>query len=111
MQQDALDNKDEPLRNDIRHLGRILGDTVREQEGEAVFEVIERVRQTAVRSARDGDLSARAELPALLDPLSRDTTQAVVRAFSYFLQLTNIAEDEHHIRRRRAYDLAGSPPR
>jgi phosphoenolpyruvate carboxylase len=112
MPPNALDsNKDEPLRNDIRHLGRILGDTVREQEGEAVFAVIERVRQTAVRFARDGDLSARAELPALLDPLSRDTTQAVVRAFSYFLQLTNIAEDEHHIRRRRAYDLAGSPPR
>ncbi len=104
-------NKDEPLRNDIRLLGRILGDTVREQEGDGVFEVIERVRQTAVRFARDGDPAARAELAAILDPLPRDTTQAVVRAFSYFLQLTNIAEDEHHIRRRRAHDLANSPPR
>jgi phosphoenolpyruvate carboxylase len=43
--------------------------------------------------------------------LPGNTTQAVVRAFSYFLQLANIAEDEHHIRRRRAHDLAGSPPR
>lgn len=103
--------KDEPLRNDIRLLGRILGNTVREQEGEAVFDVVERVRQTAIRFARDGDPAARAELAALLDPLPRDTTQAVVRAFSYFLQLANIAEDEHHIRRRRAHDLAGSPPR
>lgn len=111
MQQDALDNKDEPLRNDIRLLGRILGDTVREQEGDSVFEIVERVRQTAVRFARDGDPAARNELAALLDPLPRDTTQAVVRAFSYFLQLANIAEDEHHIRRRRAYDLAKSPPR
>ena len=111
MQQDALDNKDEPLRNDIRLLGRILGDTVREQEGDSVFELVERVRQTAVRFARDGDPAARNELAALLDPLPRDTTQAVVRAFSYFLQLANIAEDEHHIRRRRAYDLAKSPPR
>jgi phosphoenolpyruvate carboxylase len=112
----ALDtDKDEPLRNDIRLLGRILGDTVREQEGDAIFDIVERVRQTAVRFARDGDPDAgkttRAELAALLDPLSRDTTQAVVRAFSYFLQLANIAEDEHHIRRRRAHDLAGSPPR
>ena len=112
----ALDtNKDEPLRNDIRLLGRILGDTVREQEGDAIFDIVERVRQTAVRFARDGDpdmgKATRAELAALLDPLSRDTTQAVVRAFSYFLQLVNIAEDEHHIRRRRAHDLAGSPPR
>jgi phosphoenolpyruvate carboxylase len=112
MSQNTLDtNKDEPLRNDIRLLGRILGDTVREQEGEAVFDIVERVRQTAVRFARDGDPAARAELASLLDPLPRDTTQSVVRAFSYFLQLANIAEDEHHIRRRRAHDLAGSPPR
>ncbi len=103
--------KDEPLRTDIRLLGRILGDTVREQEGDTVYEIIEQVRQTAVRFARDGDPAARDELAALLDPLPRDTTQAVVRAFSYFLQLANIAEDEHHIRRRRAHDLAGSPPR
>ncbi|QLQ26779.1 MAG: phosphoenolpyruvate carboxylase [Dechloromonas sp.] len=104
-------DKEEPLRADIRLLGRILGDTVREQEGSAVFEIVERVRQTAVRFARDGDPAARAELAALLDPLPRNTTQAVVRAFSYFLQLANIAEDEHHVRRRRAHDLAGSPPR
>ena len=103
--------KDEPLRNDIRLLGRLLGDTVREQEGDTVFDIVENVRQTAIRFARDGDPASRAELSALLDPLPRDTTQAVVRAFSYFLQLANIAEDEHHIRRRRAYDLAGSPPR
>ena len=112
MPENALDSiKDEPLRTDIRHLGRILGDTVREQEGDTVFAIIERVRQTAVSFARNGDPAARAELASLLDPLPRDTTQAVVRAFSYFLQLANIAEDEHHIRRRRAHDLAGSPPR
>ena len=112
MPPDTLDsNKNEPLRTDIRLLGRALGDTVREQEGDEVFEIVERVRQTAVRFAREGDPAARAELATLLDPLSRDTTQTVVRAFSYFLQLANIAEDEHHIRRRRAYDLAGSPPR
>ncbi len=112
MQTNPLDHgKDEPLRDDIRLLGRILGDTVREQEGEAVFDIVERVRQTAIRFARSGDPSSRDELAALLDPLPRDTTQAVVRAFSYFLQLANIAEDEHHIRRRRAHDLVGSPPR
>jgi hypothetical protein len=105
-------NKDEPMRNDrIRLLGRLLGDTVREQEGDAVFDIVEKVRQTAVSFARNGDPASRAELAALLDPLPRDTTQAVVRAFSYFLQLANIAEDEHHIRRRRAHDLVGSPPR
>ena len=104
-------SKDEPLRHDIRLLGRLLGDTVREQEGEDTFAIVEQVRQTAVRFARDGDPATRSELAALLDPLPRETTQAVVRAFSYFLQLANIAEDEHHVRRRRAHDLAGSPPR
>ncbi len=103
--------KETPLRNDIRLLGRILGDTVRAQEGNAIYEMIERVRQTAVRFARDGDPAARDDLATLLDALPRDSTQAVVRAFSYFLQLANIAEDEHHIRRRRAYDLADSPAR
>ncbi|WP_306603387.1 phosphoenolpyruvate carboxylase [Azonexus sp.] len=112
MHREAHDaNKDEPLRNDIRLLGRLLGDTVRDQEGDSVFDIVEKVRQTAIRFARDGDPASRDELAALLDPLPRDTTQTVVRAFSYFLQLANIAEDEHHIRRRRAHDLAGSPPR
>ena len=72
----AESNKDEPLRDDIRLLGRILGDTVREQEGESVFDIVERVRQTAVRFARDGDPAARNELAALLDPLPRDTTKS-----------------------------------
>ncbi|WP_374328384.1 phosphoenolpyruvate carboxylase [Azonexus sp.] len=103
--------KDEPLRNDIRLLGRLLGDTVRDQEGDSIFAIVEKVRQTAIQFARDGDPASRAELAALLDPLPRDTTQAVVRAFSYFLQLANIAEDEHHIRRRRAHDLVAAPPR
>ncbi|MFZ1445324.1 MAG: phosphoenolpyruvate carboxylase, partial [Candidatus Dechloromonas phosphoritropha] len=87
-------DKEEPLRADIRLLGRILGNTVREQEGAEAFEIVERVRQTTVRFARDGGPAAHAELAALLDPLARGTTQVVVRAFSYFLQLANIAEDE-----------------
>ncbi|MGB5012319.1 MAG: phosphoenolpyruvate carboxylase, partial [Candidatus Dechloromonas phosphoritropha] len=82
-------DKEEPLRADIRLLGRILGNTVREQEGAEAFEIVERVRQTAVRFARDGGPAAHAELAALLDPLARGTTQVVVRAFSYFLQLAN----------------------
>ncbi|MBK6869418.1 MAG: phosphoenolpyruvate carboxylase [Burkholderiales bacterium] len=104
-------DKEWPLREDIRLLGRILGDTLRQQEGEPLFERVEQVRRTAVRFARHGAPEARAELAALLDPLTEEQAQVVVRAFSYFLQLANIAEDEHHVRRRRAHDLAGSPPR
>ncbi|MBC7455980.1 MAG: phosphoenolpyruvate carboxylase, partial [Massilia sp.] len=103
-------DKDAPLKEDIRLLGRVLGDVLREQEGEAVFDVIETIRQTAVRFRREDDAAAGKELTTLLAKLSREQTISVVRAFSYFSHLANIAEDCHHIRRRRAHVLAGSAP-
>ncbi|HEY0570207.1 MAG TPA: phosphoenolpyruvate carboxylase, partial [Enterovirga sp.] len=104
------DGQDEPLREDIRLLGRILGDIVREQEGEAVFEIVERIRQTSVRFHRDHDAPARRELEAILDALSDDQKSKIIRAFSSFSHLANIAEDQHHIRRMRAHAVAGSAP-
>lgn len=104
-------DKDAPLREDIRLLGRLLGDTVRDQQGEAAFELIEHIRRNSVRFRRDDDVAARRELEDVLDALSRDQTNQVVRAFSYFSHLANIAEDQHHIRRTRAHLIAGSPPR
>jgi len=103
-------DKDLPLREDIRFLGRLLGESLREQEGEAAFDVVETIRQTAVRFRRENDRAAGAELDRLLKRLSRDQTNSVVRAFSYFSHLANIAEDQHHNRRRRVHALAGSPP-
>jgi phosphoenolpyruvate carboxylase len=103
--------KDLPLRDDIRLLGRILGDTVREQQGEAVFAVVERIRQTSVRFHRDQDDAARRELEATLNSLSRGQATHVIRAYSFFSHLANIAEDQHHIRRTRAHALAASVPR
>ena len=105
------EDKDAPLREDIRLLGRVLGDTVRDQQGEAAYDLIERIRQTSVRFRRDDDRAARAELEGILDALSREQTIQVVRAFSYFSHLSNIAEDQHHIRRTRAYAMAGAAPR
>lgn len=102
--------KDQPLKEDIRFLGRLLGDVLREQEGAAAFETVETIRQTAVRFRRDGDRQAEQELDRLLKTLSRDQTTSVVRAFSYFSHLANIAEDQHHNRRRRVHALAGSSP-
>lgn len=106
----AAGDKDLPLRDDIRFLGRLLGDVLREQEGEAAFDIVETIRQTAVRFRRENDRAAAAELDRLLKRLSRDQTNQVVRAFSYFSHLANIAEDQHHNRRRRVHALAGSPP-
>ncbi|MBX3617523.1 phosphoenolpyruvate carboxylase [Nitrosomonas sp.] len=106
---DAVDDKDLPLREDIRFLGRMLGDTLREQEGDDAFELVENIRQTAIRFHRDEDPTARQQLEVLLRRLSDDDSLPVVRAFSYFSLLSNIAEDVHHNRRRRAHLRAGSP--
>jgi phosphoenolpyruvate carboxylase len=105
-----ISSKDVPLREDIRLLGRILGDTLREQEGEATFELVETVRRAAVRFRKTQDERDRLELEQMLDALTPRETLAVVRAFSYFSQLSNIAEDLHHNRRRRAHLKAKSQP-
>jgi len=104
-------DKDLPLREDIRLLGRLLGDCVRNQEGEQTFDIVENIRQTSIRFYRDDDEPAKLELENVLDGLNPEQAVQVVRAFSYFSHLANIAEDQHHIRRVRAHDIAGDQPR
>ena len=93
---------DARLREDIRLLGRILGDTVRDQEGADVFDLVERIRQTSIRFHRDEDRLARRELETILDSMSISETVRIVRAFSYFSHLANIAEDQNNIRQMRS---------
>ncbi len=102
--------EDTRLRNDIRLLGRILGDTVRDQEGADVFDLVERIRQTSIRFHRDDDKPARRELELILDSMSTSQTVRIVRAFSYFSHLANIAEDQNNIRQMRARSKAGGMP-
>jgi phosphoenolpyruvate carboxylase len=104
-------DKDGPLIDDIRRLGRLLGDTLREQEGEPAFALVENIRQLSVRFHRDEDVSARRMLEELLGTLSAHRAVQVIRAFCYFSHLANIAEDVHHVRRTRAHAISGSPPR
>src|SRR6266702_616823 len=105
------DAEDARLRTDIRLLGRILGDTVRDQEGADVFDLVERIRQTSIRFHRDDDQPARRELEVILDSMSISQTLRIVRAFSYFSHLANIAEDQNNIRQMRARTGAGGAPR
>lgn len=105
------DEKDLPLRYDIRLLGRILGDTVRDREGAATFEAIERIRRTALRFHRDADAGARHELETLIAEQPNEQATRIIRAFGYFSHLANIAEDQHHIRRTRIRAIQGAPPR
>jgi len=108
---DTTPAKDIPLRDDIRLLGRLLGDTIREQEGESVFDIVERIRQTSIRFHREEDEGAQRELQTTLNSLSRGRTNQIIRAYSYFSHLSNLAEDQHHVRRSRAHMMAKSGPR
>src|SRR5947207_10053966 len=105
-------DRERALRDDIRLVGRVLGNTIRQQEGEAVFATVERIRQLSLAFRREGEASARRELEATLNALSQDRTIEVVRAFSYFSHLANIAEDRNQIRAIRAQqdEGAAAPP-
>lgn len=106
-----MPEKDAPLRYDIRLLGRILGDTVRAQEGDAAFELVERIRRTGVEFHRDAEEVARRVLQEIMGGLPTRVAIRVIRAFGYFSHLANIAEDQHHIRRTRAHAMTGAPAR
>ncbi|MGQ3168161.1 MAG: phosphoenolpyruvate carboxylase [Hydrogenophaga sp.] len=100
-------DKDQPLIDDIRFLGRILGDVIREQEGQAAYDLIEQIRQLSVAFRRHADESADKALKKLLKGLSGNRAVSVIRAFTYFSHLANLAEDRHHIRRRAVHERAG----
>ncbi len=99
--------KNRPLVEDIRLLGRILGDVIREQEGREGYELVERIRQLSVAYRLKQDAGAGKALDRLLKNLSSDQTVSVIRAFSYFSHLANIAEDRHHVRRREHHERQG----
>ena len=104
----AAPDKDQPLINDIRLLGRLLGDVIREHEGVAIYELIEQIRQLSVAYRRQADHAADRQLKKLLKGLTDDQAVSVIRAFTYFSHLANLAEDRHHIRRREVHERAGS---
>jgi phosphoenolpyruvate carboxylase len=91
-----------PLRYDIRLLGRILGNTIRLQEGDDVFDLVEHIRRTGVQFHRNADEAARRELQSIMSGLPTDQAVRIIRAFGHFSHLANIAEDQHQIRHTRA---------
>ena len=98
----------EPMREDIRLLGAILGDTVREQNGEAVFDLVERARVESFR-VRRSEID-RAQLATLFDGIDIHQAIPVIRAFTHFALLANVGEDIHRERRRTVHVAAGEPP-
>src|SRR3954467_11707282 len=98
----------EPMREDIRLLGTILGDTVREQNGEEVFDLVERARVESFR-VRRSEID-RAQLAGMFDDIDIRQAIPVIRAFTHFALLANVAEDIHRERRRAIRVAAGEPP-
>ncbi|MCA4724281.1 phosphoenolpyruvate carboxylase [Mycolicibacterium fortuitum] len=98
----------EPMREDIRLLGAILGDTVREQNGDEVFDLVERARVESFR-VRRSEID-RAELADLFSGIDIRYAIPVIRAFTHFALLANVAEDIHRERRRAVHVAAGEPP-
>ncbi len=98
------------LREDIRLLGRLLGDTLRGHEGDELFDTVEDIRRTAIEFRRHGDPKVRAALARKLDGLEIEAAISVVRAFTYFSHLSNIAEDRHRNRIHREACLGGDGP-
>ena len=98
----------EPMREDIRLLGSILGDTVRDQNGDAVFDLVERARVESFR-VRRSEID-RGELADLFRDVDVHQAIPVIRAFTHFALLANVAEDIHRERRRAIHEAAGEPP-
>ncbi|MBA2664981.1 MAG: phosphoenolpyruvate carboxylase [Bradymonadaceae bacterium] len=90
------------LRDDVRLLGSLLGETLKEQVGEALFAVVERVRILSKQAHRKQGEDFH-ELRAVLASLPDEEAVQVARAFAQFLTLANIAEQHHRVRRRRQY--------
>ncbi len=106
LKRNSRDNE-RPLVEDIRLLGRILGDVVRQQEGAEIYELIEKIRKLSVSFRRDADHEADRALKKLLKNLPGDQAVMVIRGFTYFSHLANLAEDRHHIRRRAFHERIG----
>ena len=96
--------KDRPLVQDIRFLGSMLGDVIRQHEGESCFTLVETVRRLSVAYQRNADAAAGHALELLLRGLTPSQAVSVIRAFAYFSHLANIAEDRHRVRRRALHE-------
>jgi phosphoenolpyruvate carboxylase len=98
----TFEDKDQALRQDVRTLGAMVGELLREQGGDRLFDFVETARQRAIRR-REGNEKPGEELSGLIKNLDLDLAVEVIRAFSTYVQMVNTAEKVHRIRRRLEY--------
>jgi phosphoenolpyruvate carboxylase len=106
----GFEPKDEPLRRDINLLGRVLGQVLIEQEGRGLFDTEEEVRLLCKRLRFGFDPELDERLRQRIEGMNAGELQRIVRAFSVYFQLVNIAERYHRIRRRRQYESSPDNP-
>jgi phosphoenolpyruvate carboxylase len=106
----GFEPKDEPLRRDINLLGRILGQVIVEQEGKGLFGAEEEIRLLCKRLRFDYDPELDERLRKRVERMGAEDLGRIVRAFSVYFQLVNIAERYHRIRRRRQYESSPENP-
>ncbi|MBI3319654.1 MAG: phosphoenolpyruvate carboxylase [Candidatus Omnitrophica bacterium] len=100
-----------PLRRDVHFLGELLGQVLTQQEGQAVLDLVERIRKRSIAARRRSRHGDEAALLKLLEALELPTAVKIIRAFSVYFQLVNIAEENHRLRRKRHYEsLPGFHP-
>ncbi|MDP6993622.1 MAG: phosphoenolpyruvate carboxylase, partial [Woeseiaceae bacterium] len=98
----TFETKDQPLRDDVRILGTLVGDLLRDQGGPDLFELVENARLRSIRRREDNERPGE-ELAELVSDLDLSLAMEVIRAFSTYFQMVNTAEKVHRIRRRREY--------
>ena len=94
--------KDQALRNDVHMLGALIGDLIKEQGGQKLYDFVENARLTAIDN-RNQDAPTNNTLKDLLKNLEPVFAMEVIRSFSTYFQMANTAEKVHRIRRRRSY--------
>jgi Phosphoenolpyruvate carboxylase (EC 4.1.1.31) len=98
------------VRQDVRELGALLGDVLKEQTASDAFETVETLRKAAI-DYRDGEIDSRAELRETIDQLSPGEEGEVARAFTTYFELINLAEERERVRSVRTWIPGGHPRR
>ena len=98
----TFEYKDQALRDDVRTLGTMVGDLIREQDGDELYEIVENARLRAIRRRENNEIENE-DLASLVEGLDPELALQLIRSFSTYFQMVNTAEKVHRIRRRREY--------
>ena len=98
----TFEDKDQALRGDVRTLGAMVGDLIREQIGDEFYETVESARLSAIRRRENNEIPGE-HLSTLVEGLDPEFARKLIRSFSTYFQMVNTAEKVHRIRRRREY--------